>query len=71
MNPISDLTYRGYNGPLDPPRRRWWVIGRVSTMTEDTGKAIGTINNATKSLADEAVQLRGATQSLIQRLQAA
>lgn len=32
MNPISDLTYRGYNGPLDPPRRRWWVIGRVSTM---------------------------------------
>ena len=40
-------------------------------MTEDTGKAIGTINNATKSLADEAVQLRGATPSLIQRLQAA
>jgi methyl-accepting chemotaxis protein len=24
--------------------------GRVSTMTEDTGKAIGTINNATQSL---------------------
>ena len=46
-------------------------IGRVSTITEDTGKAIGTINNAAKSLADEAVQLRGATQSLIQRLQAA
>ena len=46
-------------------------IGLVSTMTEDTGKAIGTINHATKSLADEAVQLRGATQSLILRLQAA
>jgi methyl-accepting chemotaxis protein len=46
-------------------------IGLVSNMTEDTGKAIGTINHATKSLADEAVQLRGATQSLIQRLQAA
>ena len=46
-------------------------IGRVSTMTEDTGKAIGTINSATKFLADEAVQLRGATQSLIERLQAA
>ncbi|MFM7302865.1 MAG: methyl-accepting chemotaxis protein, partial [Alphaproteobacteria bacterium] len=46
-------------------------IGRVSDMTETTGKAIGTINQATKSLADEAVQLRGATQSLIQRLQAA
>jgi hypothetical protein len=46
-------------------------IGRVSTMTEDTGKAIGTINNATKSLADDAVRLRGATPSLIQRLQAA
>lgn len=28
-------------------------IGRVSTMTKDTGKAIGTINNATKSLADD------------------
>ena len=46
-------------------------ISRVSTMTEDAGKAIGTINQATKSLADEAVQLRGATQSLIERLQAA
>jgi len=46
-------------------------IGRVSTMTADTGKAIGTINSATKFLADEAVQLRGATQSLIERLQAA
>jgi hypothetical protein len=40
-------------------------------MTQNAGQAIGTINLATKSLADEAVQLRGATQSLIQRLEAA
>jgi methyl-accepting chemotaxis protein len=46
-------------------------IGRVSDMTQNAGQAIGTINHATKSLADEAVQLRGATQSLIQRLEAA
>jgi methyl-accepting chemotaxis protein len=46
-------------------------IGRVSTVTEDTGKGIDTINRATKSLSDEAVRLRSATQSLIQRLQAA
>ncbi len=32
---------------------------------------VGRINQATKSLAEKAVQLRGATQSLIQRLQAA
>ena len=46
-------------------------IGRVSTMTKDTGKAIGTTNTTTKSLADEAVQSHGATQWLIQRRQAA
>jgi len=34
-------------------------------------KIVGSINQATKSLAEKAVQLRGATQSLIQRLQAA
>ncbi len=32
---------------------------------------VGRLNQATKSLAEEAVQLRGATQPLIQRLQAA
>jgi len=47
------------------------TMGRVSDMTETTGKAIGTINQATKPLVDEAVQPHGATQSLIQRLQAA
>ncbi len=29
-SPIADLTYRGYDGPLESPRHRWWVISRVS-----------------------------------------
>lgn len=29
MNPIADLTYRNYDGPLDPPRFRWWAIART------------------------------------------
>lgn len=27
--PIADLTYRGYDGPLESPRYRWWVIARM------------------------------------------
>ena len=46
-------------------------ISRVSEMTETTGNAIRTINDSTKSLADEAGHLSGATQSLIQRMRAA
>lgn len=26
--PIADLSYRGYDGPLESPRMRWWVIAR-------------------------------------------
>ena len=28
--PIADLTYRGYEGALESPRYRWWVIARMS-----------------------------------------
>lgn len=27
--PIADLSYRNYDGPLDPPTYRWWVIARM------------------------------------------
>jgi ABC-2 type transport system permease protein len=30
LNPISDLTYRGYDGPLASPEFRWWVIARMT-----------------------------------------
>lgn len=28
-NPIADLSYRNYDGPLDPPRLRWWGIAKT------------------------------------------
>lgn len=28
-SPIADLTYRGYDGPINPPKMRWWVIARM------------------------------------------
>jgi hypothetical protein len=40
-------------------------------MAEDAGKAMGCITNASRTVADVAVQLREATQDLIKRLQAA
>ena len=46
-------------------------IGRVSGMAEDAGKAMGSITQASRTVADEAVQLREATQALIKRLRAA
>jgi ABC-2 type transport system permease protein len=27
--PIADLSYRGYDGPLESPQNRWWVIARM------------------------------------------
>lgn len=27
--PIADLSYRSYDGPLDEPNNRWWVISRM------------------------------------------
>lgn len=30
VTPIADLTYRNYDGPLDSPQMRWWVIARMS-----------------------------------------
>jgi len=49
------------------------AIGRsfIADVVAVIRKIVGSINQATKSLAEKAVQLRGATQSLIQRLQAA
>lgn len=29
-SPIADLSYRHYDGPLDPPAYRWWAIARAS-----------------------------------------
>jgi ABC-2 type transport system permease protein len=29
-SPIADLSYRNYDGPLDPPIRRWWAIAQAS-----------------------------------------
>jgi ABC-2 type transport system permease protein len=28
MTPIADLSYRNYEGVIEPPRRRWWTIAR-------------------------------------------
>jgi len=27
--PIADLTYRNYDGPLEPPMYRWWAIAKM------------------------------------------
>jgi ABC-2 type transport system permease protein len=29
-SPIADLSYRNYDGPLDPPLNRWWAIAKTS-----------------------------------------
>ncbi|MCC7101501.1 MAG: ABC transporter permease subunit [Fimbriimonadaceae bacterium] len=31
-SPIADLSYRSYDGPLNPPSARWWVIAKVHTL---------------------------------------
>ena len=28
-SPIADLSYRNYDGPLDSPEFRWWVIAKM------------------------------------------
>lgn len=30
--PIADLSYRNYDGPLEPPVHRWWAIAKLSMM---------------------------------------
>ena len=30
--PIADLSYRTYEGPLNPPSARWWTIARMMTL---------------------------------------
>jgi len=32
-SPILDLSYRNYDGPLEPPYYRWWAIARVSIQS--------------------------------------
>lgn len=32
-SPIADLSYRHYDGPLDPPVARWWAIARMTMQT--------------------------------------
>lgn len=29
-SPIADLSYRNYDGPLDPPVTRWWAIAKMA-----------------------------------------
>jgi ABC-2 type transport system permease protein len=29
-SPIADLSYRNYNGPLEPPIYRWWAIAKAT-----------------------------------------
>lgn len=31
-SPIADLSYRNYDGPLEPPLYRWWPIARTSVL---------------------------------------
>ncbi len=31
-NPVADLTYRGYDGPMEPPSHRWRVIARTGIL---------------------------------------
>lgn len=31
-SPIADLSYRNYDGPLEPPSMRWWPIARVGIL---------------------------------------
>lgn len=36
-SPIADLSYRNYDGPLENPRMRWWVVAKA-TMRQATKK---------------------------------
>lgn len=38
-NPIADLTYRGYDGPMAPPSHRWQVIARTAILAAFKRKA--------------------------------
>ncbi len=38
-SPIADLTYRGYDGELESPQFRWWVIARMSVRLAFKKKA--------------------------------
>lgn len=33
FNPIADLSYKNYDGPLKPPAFRWWTIARQTMRT--------------------------------------
>ncbi len=39
-SPIADLTYRNYDGPLEPPMYRWWAIAKASMQLSVKKKAI-------------------------------
>lgn len=37
-NPIADLSYRNYDGPLRPPVFRWWIIARQTMLAQSKNK---------------------------------
>ncbi|MEZ0327387.1 MAG: ABC transporter permease [Fimbriimonas sp.] len=39
-SPIADLTYRNYDGPLEPPLYRWWAIAKASMRLSIKKKGI-------------------------------
>ena len=38
INPIADLSYRNYDGPLRPPTFRWWTIARQTMRAASKNK---------------------------------
>jgi len=39
-SPIADLSYRNYDGPLESPTRRWWVIAKAGLRLAFRKKAL-------------------------------
>ena len=37
-SPIADLSYRNYDGPIEPPRHRWWAIAKMGMRLTWTRK---------------------------------
>ena len=44
INPIADLSYRNYDGPLRPPLARWWIIARQTIRAASKNKWLWTMS---------------------------